>query len=313
MKNKKLTIGLSYAFIAMILVGLQPIIALGRDEALDPYFFTGITCLYQAILFIPITLIYRRKLKNQLLKEPNQFHLNNSLLYSWKKKKNVNFLLYIGISFSISQILYFTGLDIAGAVNGALTQKTTILFGLLFGYLINQEKVTGKQIFFSFILMTGLIISTTQGQFNLLNFNLGVILIIITSMLWMLAHSITKPMLNNSQILPSQLVLFRNFMNGIVIIILYIIFFPIENFELFLNPYNQLIFIAMALAYGIDLLCWYSSLNYLDVSKATIIMAPTPIVTAIFSMIILGELFTIYHLIGTIIILLSIIMIIREK
>ncbi|MBY9006116.1 MAG: DMT family transporter [Candidatus Lokiarchaeota archaeon] len=129
----------------------------------------------------------------------------------------------------------------------------------------------------------------------------------------MLAHSLTKPVLNNNQILPSQLVLIRNFMNGTIIIIIYLIFFPIENFRLFLDPYNQLIFITMALIYGIDLLCWYTCLTFLDVSKATIIMAPTPIITAIFSAFILGEQFTLFHLIGTIINVLAIIAIVREK
>ncbi|MBY9006117.1 MAG: EamA family transporter [Candidatus Lokiarchaeota archaeon] len=117
MKNKRLGIGLSYALVAMILVGIQPIIVIGRNEAIDPYFFTGITCLYQAFLFIPITLIHRKKRKNQLEKDPIKYEINNSLLNDWKKKKNINFLIYIGISFSISQVLYFTGLDMAGAIN----------------------------------------------------------------------------------------------------------------------------------------------------------------------------------------------------
>ena len=297
----------------MILVGIQPIIAVGRNDAIDPYFFATITCFYQAIIFFPITLIHRRKLKKQLKKDPNNYHINYSLLYDWKKKKNLQFLLYIGISFSISQILFYQGLDIAGAINGALSQKTTILFGLVFGYLINQEKVSFKQIIFSNILLVGVIIATTQGQFNILEFNLGVVLLIFTAMLWMLAHSFTKPVLNGNQITSSQLVLSRNFLNGIILLIVYLAFFPLENLKLFLNPYNQFFFSAMAITYGLNLLCWYTCLKYLDVSKATTIMAPTPIITAIFSTIILGEIFTIYHLIGMIIIVLSIFVIVKEK
>jgi len=69
----------------------------------------------------------------------------------------------------------------------------------------------------------------------------------------------------------------------------------------------------MSLNYSIDLFCWYLSLKYLDVSKATIIIAPTPIVTAIISYILFGEIFTIYHFFGMILIISSIIIIMWEK
>jgi drug/metabolite transporter (DMT)-like permease len=42
-------------------------------------------------------------------------------------------------------------------------------------------------------------------------------------------------------------------------------------------------------------------------------MAPTPIVTAVFAWMILGEIFTIFHLIGAIIIIFSIIIIAKPK
>ncbi|MEJ2296293.1 MAG: EamA family transporter, partial [Candidatus Lokiarchaeota archaeon] len=61
------------------------------------------------------------------------------------------------------------------------------------------------------------------------------------------------------------------------------------------------------------LFCWYKTLSYLDVSKATIILSPTPIVTAIFASFILGEVFTIFHLIGTILVIISIYAIVRQK
>jgi drug/metabolite transporter (DMT)-like permease len=69
----------------------------------------------------------------------------------------------------------------------------------------------------------------------------------------------------------------------------------------------------MGAAYGAGLYCWYKTLSYLDVSKATILFSPTPIITAIFAMLFLGELFTIFHLIGLIIIIVSIVIIVKQK
>jgi drug/metabolite transporter (DMT)-like permease len=65
--------------------------------------------------------------------------------------------------------------------------------------------------------------------------------------------------------------------------------------------------------YGIGLYFWYNTLNYLDVGKASILVSPTPIVTAVFATLFLGEVFTLFHFIGMIIVITSIIIIMREK
>lgn len=300
----------------MILVSLQPIIALARDPNIDAYFFASITCLYQSLFFFPIMLQQRRTLKkklnyskiNSLITEQNYVLLNG-----WKGKKTFSIIIYLGINFAITQVLFYLAFDLAGAINGSLSQKTTVLFGLLFGYIINHEKITLKQIIFSILLIFGVILATTQGRFNLLEINLGVLLMIIVSMLWMLAHSITKPILDDNQIISSQIVFSRNLINAIILISSYLLFFPLENFALLLNLDNQFFIIIMSLNYSVDLWCWYLSLRYLDVSKASIIIAPTPIVTAILSTIIFGELFSLYHLFGMLIIISSIIIIMWEK
>ena len=51
----------------------------------------------------------------------------------------------------------------------------------------------------------------------------------------------------------------------------------------------------------------------MEFSKATILVAPTPIITALFAYFILGDAFTVFHLIGTFIVIFSIIMIVRER
>ena len=69
----------------------------------------------------------------------------------------------------------------------------------------------------------------------------------------------------------------------------------------------------MGLVYGIGLFCWYKTLSYLDVSKATMLFSPTPLITAIFATFLLGDNFTIFHLVGTIIVVISLIVIINHK
>lgn len=296
--------------ISLFLVSLQPIVAISRPRVLDVYIFAAMTCIIEATIFFPLMLIERQKIKSEIEKKPSKSDEMLSFLNGWKKNKRM--LLYIGINFGIAQILFFAAYEFAGAINGSLAQQTTIIFALIFGFLINHEKISKTQILFSIILLFGLALATTQGNFNLLEINIGVLFMLITAMLWMLAHTFTKPILDRNESTSIQIVFIRNVISGVFLISTYFIFFPLENINILFNPLNQLFFIMMGLLYGFDVLFWYKCLNHIEVSKASVIVSPMPILTALFAFLILGESFTIFHLIGTIIIIFSIMIIVRK-
>ena len=52
----------------------------------------------------------------------------------------------------------------------------------------------------SIVLFFGVFLAITQGSFNILEFNLGVMFLLITALLWMLAHAITKPILERKEL-----------------------------------------------------------------------------------------------------------------
>ena len=311
MNNENYTKGIIFALGALFLVGLQPIIANSRPLSLDPYFFGATTCIVEAIIFFPLMLIERKRIRILHEKELIPQEDISTLLNGWKNNKVL--LIYIGINFGIAQVLFFWGYQLAGAINGSLSQKTVVIFGLLFGYLINKEKVKYPQIIFSLVLFFGLILAVTAGKFNLLDFNIGVLLIIVVATLWMLAHSLTKPILDRNEATPVQLVFIRNSLSGFFLISTYFILFPIENFYLIFDSINLFFIILMGLAYGFGLFCWYKVLAFLGISKGSAITSGTPIVTIIFATIILGEIFTIFHIMGTILVITSVIIIVKPQ
>ena len=311
--NKNLKKGLIFGVIGNIFVGFQPIIANSRPAALDAHIFAALTCIIEAVIFLPLIIIEK---KVNLAKNNNASTIHsNSMIKNWRK--NIWLFLFIGIIFGLNQLLFFIGYELAGAINGSLTQKTTVFFSLIFGYLILKERITKVQIIFSTILFFGLILAISQGSFNLLTFSLdilsGVLIMLFITCLWMFGHSITKPVFNRNEATPTQMVFIRNILSGIILFSTYFLFFPFENISLLLVPINQFYYISMGVVYGAGLYCWYKTLSYLDVSKATILFSPTPIITAIFATLFLGELFTIFHLIGLVIIIVSIVIIVRQK
>jgi len=311
--NNNLKKGLIFGVIGNIFVGFQPIIANSRPAALDAHIFAVMTCLVEAVIFLPLILIEK---KVNLAKNNNASkNHSNSMIKNWRK--NIWLFLFIGIIFGLNQLLFFIGYELAGAINGSLTQKTTVFFSLIFGFLILKERITKVQIIFSTILFFGLILAISQGSFNLLTFSIdiltGVLIMLFITCLWMFGHSITKPVFARNEATPTQMVFIRNILSGIFLFSTYFLFFPFENISLLFVPINQFYYISMGAIYGAGLFCWYKTLSYLDVSKATILFSPTPIITAIFATLFLGELFTIFHLIGLVIIIVSIVIIVKQK
>ncbi|MFX0082128.1 MAG: DMT family transporter [Candidatus Hodarchaeota archaeon] len=302
--------GLIFGFIGIIFVGLQPVVAISKPSMLNAHISAAMTCLVETALFFPLMLIEvkRNKGNNQVndISTP-------SLLQGWKN--NLWLLIFIGFIFGVNQIFFFIGYDMAGAINGSLTQKTTVFFSMLLGFLILKEKITKLQILFSFILFFGLAIGITQF-FSLVEFNItifiGVLILLAISFLWMFGHTLTKPIFNKKEATPIQMVFIRNLLSGSILIITYLIFFPID-IRIWSDPDNLFFYLIMGAVYGSGLVCWYKTLSYLDVSKASTIFAPTPITAAIFASLILGESFTIFHLIGILLVILSIFVIVNQK
>jgi drug/metabolite transporter (DMT)-like permease len=310
-KKENLRKGLIFGIIATVLIGLQPIVANARPEFIDPYIYSILTLFFEALIFFPIMLLQRKKYKTKSEKNLITENELNSYLYGYKKNKLR--LLYVGITFGVGQILFFLGYNLAGSINGSLAQKSTIFFSLLFGFVILKEQITKIQILFSITLFFGLILAVTEGTFNLLELNIGVIILFVLASIWMLAHTLTKPIFDKNEGFPSQIVFIRNIIGAIILFGIFIILFPLEVINLLSNPVVIFWGFLMGATYGVGLYFWYLTLKYLDVSKASIMVSPTPIVTAIFATILLGEIFTIYHLFGTLIVILSIIIIMREK
>lgn len=136
------------------------------------------TNFFELVIFLPLYILERRKFKVII---QNNFSENllmfETQLFGWKKNKKL--LLLIGLIFTAVPVLNFWGLEHTGAINGSIVLKSRILFSLIFGYIILQEKVSIIQVVFSFVLLFGLALAITQGSFNLLEFNIGVLILFI--------------------------------------------------------------------------------------------------------------------------------------
>lgn len=313
MAPENLKKGLIFGICAAFVVGLQPVIANARPSEIDFYIFAAMTNLVEFLIFFPLFLLERRHLKKDLARNitMEERDICDSKLHGWKK--NIKIIILIGLIFTAVPVFNFFGLEYAGAINGSLVLKTRILFSLLFGYLILHEKVTPLQIVFSFVLFFGVTLAITQGEFFILEFNIGVIILLINVIISPFGHNLTKSRLNRNEVTPYLVIIVRNLCSIIILFSTYFLIFPLENIGIFLNPINYFWFILMGCTYGFGLLLWYRTMSYLDMSKAMTLLSFTTIVTAIFATIFLDEVFTLFHLTGTFIMIISTIIIVKPK
>lgn len=303
--------GIIYGIFADLFIGLQPIVANARPEYIDPFIYAALTVLFESVVLSPVMILKRRKVRKKYKKELISQEDFYSLLYGFKENKLL--LLFIGAVFGGGQILFFIGYRLAGSINGALAQKSTIFFSLLFGYLLLKEKITKLQILFSAFLFFGLILAVTEGSFNLLEINIGVLVLIILTCLWMFAHTLTKPIFQRNEAVPSQMVVIRNAIGAVILFSIFLIFFPFEVLKMLSDPIYIFWGFLMGMTYGVGLFFWYQTLSHLDVSKASILVSPTPVVTAIFATLLLNESFTLFDFLGTLVVIISIMVIMKEK
>ncbi|MBY8987893.1 MAG: DMT family transporter [Candidatus Lokiarchaeota archaeon] len=312
MENKDLRKGLINGIICVVLIGLQPIISLSRPSIIDAFSFSTITVIFMAIIFFPLFLIERYRLKSLSKKDSND--KLTSLLSGWKQIRNIKLFIGIGIVFSIVPVLLIIGYDLAGPVNSALTLKSEVIIALLSGYIFLNEKGISKiKIFFCGTLFLGLILAITKGFSNLLEFNLGILIILLAVVIFTITHTFTKAGFDRNEISSIQVVFIRNLLSGIILISTYFIFFPLEGLIILLSPQYLIYPFVMAVDWGFSLYFWYRTLSYIQIGKAGVILSLTPISSAFFSWIILGDEITYFHLIGITIVIVSIYMIMREK
>jgi len=311
MENYDLRKGLINGIITVLLIGLQPVISISRPSIIEPFPFSTITVIFMAIIFFPIFLIERFRLKSLSKRDSND--RVTSLLSGWKQIRNIRLFVGIGIIFSIVPVLLIVGYDLAGAVDSSLALKSEVIIALLSGYLfLNEKRISKIQIFFCIFLILGLLIAITRGFGELFEINLGILIIVLAVIIFTIAHTFTKSGFDRNEISPIQVVFIRNVLSGIIMLLTYFIFFPIEGLIIVFSPEYLIYPFLMALDWGFSLLFWYRTLSYISIGKAGVIMSLTPISSAFFSWIILGTEITYFHLIGISIMIVSIYIIVRE-
>jgi drug/metabolite transporter (DMT)-like permease len=214
--------------------------------------------------------------------------------WKWKKifslsKKQILYLVLIGIiGGSLPFYLFFTGLSMIPAINGALIHKTLVLWVAILAIPFLKEKISKLQILAVLLLFSSNFII---GGFTSLQLSRGEFYVLIATILWAVENILAKKIL--PRVDPDIVVAARMGLGSLILLGASAIVAPIALVKsLTLMPSQWLLMlITAALLFGY-VITWYRALKYAPATIVASILVSATLVTNILSAIFITHAWT---------------------
>ena len=275
-KNKGLLLVLGTAFISGTVVFISKM----GVTIINPYIFTGLKNIIVALVVVSWLL----------------------MLKDWRVLKRLSksqWLMLLGVGLiggSIPFLLYFKGLSLSTPVQAAFIHKTLFIYVAVLAAIFLKEKISKGFLIGGLGLLLGniLLLRVIPHQFHAADF-----LILLATLFWASENVLSKHLLKE---LPSRIVIWGRMFFGSIFIILFWLITGQAHLVASLNL-EQIgwVLITAVFLFGY-LATWYTGLKYIKVSvAATILLLASPI-TALLSLLFLGQGLLISQLLGIILI-----------
>ncbi|MFX1414358.1 MAG: DMT family transporter [Promethearchaeota archaeon] len=293
----KRRIGISLSFISFFLLGILPIISNSRPSSLDALAFAFYLSLWELICSFP--LLFFELTRND--KGIFQKGINIKV-----RKKTLTIMVITGIIFTMSTFFYVYAFETAGTVSAAIAIQTYPLFSILMEFIMFKKKKRLLELLFTLSMIIGIYYLGTEGTWLILGFSPWFALALIVPFLWSIAHVTIKHTLDNSPITPNQVTFFRVFLSSLLLLIISsLVRGSTDIIEGLLNPEYQIFGFLMGIVYYLELVNWFYAVKHIEVSVASTITTPNPVITMILALFILKEPIELYQIIAMIIIFAS--------
>ncbi len=253
---------------------------------LDPTVFTAVRAVIIGVIFLFLSLATGSFRKERLK-------------INWKY---LALIAIVGGSFAF--LLFFTGLKFTTGGRAAFLHKTLPLYIAVFAFIFLKERIPRKQVYALILMFLGTIIlfSAKINPAELwMNPQFGDALILGATILWALENVIARKAMINGE--TNFVVSFaRMFFGGVI---LFGVVLLLGKFDLLLSLTPQQwmnIFVSVSILFGY-VLCWYWSIRYINVSKASILLLLAPVVSLVLGVIWFGEPVPALQLLGSALIL----------
>lgn len=238
--------------------------------------YLAIITLVSSLLFFGTTIYY---------KELNQLFI---------PKHFTSLLAYTILVAVIPYGVIFYATKYSTAIDSALLIQSEIIYAAIFGYLVLKEKMDlNKVLGISLILLADILI-LFKGT---IAFSAANIALLIAPVSYVFGNSIAKKLQRESMGF-SPLLLFRQFVGGLILLGISLAFEPMTAPHLGMWPF---LIVFGLLAFGVSKLLWQLALHRMDLSKVTALLGASPIAATLIAFLWLKEIPTFFQLAAVVI------------
>jgi len=270
--------GIIFVIITIFIAGALPIVVKYGTGLINPLFFAAFSSLIAGIFLFVLA----------------------ALKGNWRilfNKRYFFHLLLIGFfGITLSNICFFFGVTLTSGINSSILLVIEPLYAIFIGYILLNEKITLKQMFFTFVIMLGTIVVVFRAKFSL---NWGDLLVLLTPLCWQIAHFFSKRLMTaHKEITPMLIATARTLYGGAFLFILSGIEGANQYDKLGITNILLLLIFQGIIGFALHYSIWYEAIKRLNLSKATTLVSVYPTFSILLAWLILKELPTFYQLAG---------------
>ncbi|MDA9982782.1 DMT family transporter [Gammaproteobacteria bacterium] len=298
MSKPNIQLGILYSFMSLVLLGLMPVISNSRPGQLNALNFALYLSIWQLICSLPLVFTELR------LGNPGIFAAE---LSEKAKTRAIAIIMVTGLIFGISTYVYVLSVEKAGTVSAAIAIQAYPLFAILWETIFLDRRKSRGELFFTGLLITSLYYLGTGGTWKIGGISFWFLVALGVPFLWSVAHVIIKEVLDKTPITPGQVTFFRVLVSSVALFFIALIINGTDSVLAgFSNMEFQLFALLMGFVYYLELVVWFYAVKHIDVSVASSITTPWPVVTMILATIFLQETIVGYQIFTMIFVAISI-------
>lgn len=286
--------GISLAILCLGLLGVMPIISASRPADFDALTFALCLSVWQLAFSLPALLLEKRTPAAGKPAPPG----------AGLKARAV--VVATGMIFGCSIYLYVLAVEKAGAISFAIAVQAYPLFAILWETMFLGRRKSVMELVCTGVLVATMYFLGTGGTWRIEGMTIWFLLALSVPFLWSVAHVILKEVLNKTSVTPNEVVFSRVlvsslFLGGCLIVTAG----PDTIVAAATDLRFQSTALLMGFVYYLELIVWFHAARYIDVSLASSVTVPAPLVTTFLAVLLLGETAEAYQLIALAIVLVS--------
>lgn len=207
-------------------------------------------------------------------------------------------LAVAGVIFAFCAYYLIVGLTLVDSVTGILAIKTQPISMMIIGAIILKERLTWKEILIGLLMLVLIMFITTKGTFQLAEITTGVVILLIVPIFWNIGHTLAKPFLEHKALTVIEFVFIRITITSIILTILFAFMGDWGDLRFLTNTPALISILSMTVIFTLAHNSWYQTVKRLPLSVASMIVIPSPALTALLAYVITYEPLFYYHYIG---------------